>query len=224
MRSGSLAGVPVLAILLCSCIAPHSVEPKIQVFEQVKLAGDVRVTVGPRAILDNLGGRIGKFDRNIVVMDGLAFRDAAFPDGGWYLSSLIQAPERRSSIRQSLGVDYLVLIGPARLEEITDEKGDFHVLVPSGVSGTKTSTLSAVVIDLITGQEVTWIVVEASGTYRVGSYLIYIAGTDPATDSAAYRGLSEAVASTVRQHHGAGRTGIAVLAAESTADPFSAPR
>ncbi|MDH3375116.1 MAG: hypothetical protein OEM85_17290 [Gammaproteobacteria bacterium] len=215
-----LAGLAVLAIVFGGCIAPQTVDPEIHVIEKVRLADDVLVSVGPRRILESLSKRIAKHDRDIAIVDGLTFRDTAFPEGEWRLSALVEVPERRSSVAAALDVKYLVLVGPAKLEEITDEKGEFYGIVPSAVSGTETSTLSAVVIDLNSGQSLSQIVAKASGTYRVGAYLIYVAGTDPMTESAVYSGLSEAIVGAVRKDSGEGKVRLALLAAEGTAEPF----
>lgn len=220
--------VPIRAViiasqaLLCACVVPHSVDPEVQVFEEVRPAEDVRVSLGPKSVLDDLAQQIEKLDRRIRVVDGLTFRDTAYPEGGWRLSDLVDSSERRDTVAAKLGVDYLVLLGPGKTRT-SDEKGEILVIVPSGIKGTETSRISAVIFDLASGQALSRLDVEASGTYRVGTYLIYMVGTDPKTQAASLRGLSTGISEQLRKVAGEQPIRIAILAAESKTEPFRSP-
>lgn len=213
-------GLAVLAILFGGCIAPSPVTPEVRVYEEVRFSDDALVSVGPRRLLKELSERITKHDSNIAPVDGLAFRDTAFPEGGWSLPALIETPERRSSVATTYDAKYLVLVGPARLEEITDSKSVEWAF--GGTVATETSTLSAAVIDLRSGEAVSLLVVNAAGTYRMGYFLVYVAGNNPTTEAAVYKGLSEAIVDTVRKNSGGGKVRIALLAAEGASEPFQA--
>lgn len=208
------------AMIVAACIAPHPVAPEIEVFEQVQFADDVLVTVGPRRLLEKLSSTIAHDPRGVVVVDGLRFRDAAFPEGGWRLTDLLGATEHRNHVISELDVDYLVLIGPARIEEYGEEKGEMLVLVPGAVWGEETSSLNAAIIDLRSGRADARFVVKASGTYRAANYLLYMVGTDPMTESAVLTGLSEYLVDWLIEHSQIEGIGIALLAAESIAEPF----
>ena len=144
-----------------------------------------------------MSDRIAKLDGDITPVDGLVFRDTAFPEGGWSLLALIADPERRSSAATAFDVKYLILVGPARLEEKTDSKSVEFAF--GGTTATETSTLSATVIELRSGDVISSLVVSASGTYRMGYFLIYVAGNDPTTEAAVYKGLSSAIVEAIRK-------------------------
>lgn len=211
------------AMIFASCIAPHPVKPEIEVFGEVRFADDVLVTVGPRRLLANLSGKIESDPRGVVVIDGLRFRDTAFPEGGWRLKDLLGTAELRDRVISKLAVDYLVLIGPARIEEYGEEKGEMLFLVPGAVWGEETSSLNAAIIDLKTGRAASRLAVTASGTYRVATYLLYMVGTDPMTESAVLQGLADSLVDWLTEHGQGEGVRIALLAAESAAEPFHSP-
>ena len=174
LRNNPASARVVLAMfpaILTGCIViPQSVDATVEAHEEVRLNEDILVSVGPRRLLDNIAQNISKLDRGITIVDSLAFRDTAFPEGGWRLSDLIEPAERRLSVAAALDVGYLVLLGPASLEEMSDEKGG--MVWPLGaVSGKETSTLSAVVIDLSSGRALSQLAVSASGTYHAVLYI-----------------------------------------------------
>lgn len=183
------------AVLLSACvIIPYPVEPDIQRLEMAAVGGDVRVTLGPRHLLEDVSERIRKLDRTLSVVDGFEFRDAAWPNGGWWLGDL---PYSSSDSAGLHGVRYLVLLGPGELDEEIGGSGTGLPGVAIAGSVELRSRLSALVIDLRSGQPVVLLIADARG-HRRGAGVIAVAGwTAPMTRSAAIDGIAGAIASTI---------------------------
>lgn len=206
--------------LQTGCVAPYSVTPEIETFEPVEFSDDALVTIGPRELLEDLSRSITKNKAGIAVVDGLTFRDAAFPDGGWRLQDLLGQPEHLKRVASEAGVDYLVLIGPARIEEYGPETGELPVLIPGAISAPVTSEIEAVIFDTATAKPLTGVTVAAEGTARMASYLIYMVGTDPMTRTAVIKGLSDSIIKKIAEQKSTEAVRIALLAAESATNPF----
>ncbi len=203
------------ASLIMGCIiVPTPVTPHIETDEEVHLSDYTMVTVGPRKLLENIGERITDSRTGIEVVDGLAFRDSAFPEGGWLAKDLLQ-PAAAKRVAEELDVDYLVLISVEVIEEYGDEHNYLIPVLGGVMSGQEKSALSAIVIDLRQASLLPRIRVEASAKWRGAIWVIYGVGTDPMTEAAVLEGISDAITSTLSEHAGRDDIRIALLAAEA---------
>ncbi len=209
--------------LLTGCvIVPHPVAPHTERAEEIRLADDILVSVGPRRLLEKITDKVSKRRKDITVVDALTFRDAAFPDGGWQLADLL---ERGNAARvgSELDVQFLILIGAGNIEKLGEDKG---VYVPGliGLQYTeRTSVLSVLVIDLPNAQPVAQYRIEASGKLGMANWVIFFAIKVPMTESAVLRGLMDALDKSVAVQTGRDKTRIAILAAEADADSLEDP-
>ena len=75
----------LLGIALSGCLAvPHSVDPEVSKTEKVVLpAEEILLTLGPRNFLHTMEEALDEVDPDLDIVDGLKFRDTAFPEGGW---------------------------------------------------------------------------------------------------------------------------------------------
>jgi hypothetical protein len=142
--------VSLLALLIGGCLlpVPLPVRPDVTRIDEVRISDDVLVSAGPRLLLERLSRRLEKSRPGLTVVDPIAFRDTAFPEGGWRLDELLE-PERRERIDDSLGVRFLVLIG-AGVTQVRDQIGIFFPGL-SAAAMRETTVLAAVVFDLDTG-------------------------------------------------------------------------
>ena len=203
-----------MAVMSCVFI-PYPVKPDVVQSEAITLSAEhTMVTLSPRKLLEKIAKEIQGADDNIEVVDGLTFRDLAFPDGDWTLSRLLER-DVCERVREQLDVAYLVLVGPMTFEE-GEPKGHFLLSIGGyGAAQVDTeSTLSAVIVDLQTQETVCQVTSEAHGK-QTWAGLFYFVVTIPMTDPAAIRGLGDGVAKAITERAGAEPIRIAVMAGES---------
>jgi hypothetical protein len=207
-----------------SCVfIPYPTRPDVAQSEVITVADErTLVTLGPRKLLEKVTKEIQEANPAIDVVDGLTFRDVAFPEGDWNLAGLLE-PEACERVREQLGVDYLVLVGPMSYVE-GEPKGHFGLWI-GGYGAAQVdieSELAAVIVDLKTREAVSQVTSEAHGT-QTAAGLFYFVVTFPITDSAAIRGLGDEVARVITERAGTQPVRIAVLAGEPTTDSDTEP-
>jgi hypothetical protein len=143
--------VVLLGFSLClgSCvIIPYQPEAETrQTPAEVPNPELVRLSVGPRELLKEVGKDLHKADARIEVVDGQSFLDAAAPAGELTLASLLD-PATAPRI-EALAVDYLVLVGKPETRELSSRGGMFPFLGFWGLQQVKsTTTCRAVLVDL----------------------------------------------------------------------------
>jgi len=179
----------------------------------------IRVSVGPRRFLEEIGERIATEDPRIEVVDSLEFRDTAFPDGGWYLEDLLGPGAPRLDAGTD-GVRYLAVIRDfgTTWSEDNDHITSTLPLLPAAL-GVATYAdrmeLAAVVVDLRTATPAAFVRVDAEG--RGGMAILFWFGvvTLPQTKHGARTGIADAIANVVTRDAAGGSIRIAILAAES---------
>jgi hypothetical protein len=176
--------------------------------------GEVMVTVGPRKLLEQVSEEIAKTDARIEIVDPIAFRDAAFPDGGWTISHLFQEGNCRR-VSSELDVDYLVLIEGVK-EIPGDEVGGVAIWVGFYGAGYSEEEvrLSATIIDLKNERSLYDINSSAQGTFS-GVGLFYGLFIVPMTESGAIEGLGHGIAKSIINNGHTEKVRIAVLALEN---------
>lgn len=204
-----------------ACVAvPYSVEPTAEESATVVLpAEDILVTVGARKFLAAMEKAITEQDPDIEIVDAVAFRDVAFPAGGWTLTALL-TPASCERIQQEMAVDFLLLFGPLE-QNLSGIKGA-HLMhenlgapLPFGVGRMDAeATLSAVVIDLKAGEIVCQVDVSAEGTATIISY-VYSLVPYPNTDDSAMDGMAEELAEEIREHTDQSRPRVVLMTAEA---------
>jgi hypothetical protein len=210
----------LLCLLLAGCIViPHDVEPDIAETDHVILpAEDILLTRGPRRFLEMMEEAVVDADPDIQIVDGMRFRDTAFPEGGWTLAQL-QTQATRERLQQALAMDYLLLFGPLEYDHGSVEGPNtltMGIPVGAGVGQVdEQSTLSGLVIDLATGRVVSQVDVTAAGSTSFAIWIIVAVGTAPDTGESAIKGMARALATEVRGHTAKPRPRVALLAAEA---------
>lgn len=218
MKRSALVALPWM--LLCSmgptgCAVTAPIQGTTQVThrDDPALPGDTLVTVGPRRLLDLLSERISSVAPELKRVDGLRFRDTAFPQGGWRLRDLLETGNRTRVVRE-LGVDHLVLVSPL-VYTVGEESGFFVPLVAGAQSADHKATLSATVYDLKSGLALRRIDSAATGKERVYSYVILFSGTTPHVVTPLLDAMVKEIVDTLGAAKGQGASRIAILAAES---------
>ena len=207
-------GVAMSALLSSGCVVvPYSVTPVIEVTESVEIEEDALVSVGPRRFLDKLMEMIGKKDARIEFVDGLTFRDTAFPDGGWRQTDLLE-PTVAARAVASLDIRLAVLVGQRPTGTLSEETDLMVPALGGYYSGRETSVLDAIIIDLETATVVNRITAEASGRGRIVGYTIVFAGTVPRTEAAVIDGIVDSITETIQRHITDDRIRVTLLAAE----------
>jgi hypothetical protein len=203
-------------------VVPYPVVPEVDRFDDVHLAGDTLLTVGPRITLERIAERIEKENPAIEIVDPILFRDTAFPVGGWQLEELMDS-ERCRQVVEELGVRYLVLVGGGA-EEVRDEMGIMMpLMMPAGLMTMHTtSVLSAVVLDLKSGDPTCRFRYEMEGIGLMAVWVIFVAAFVPISGRSAENSLGTALARFFYDEGVDGELRIAVLAAEASGDPFVA--
>jgi hypothetical protein len=205
---------PLLAVAMSCVLIPYPTRPDVARSEAVTIADeDTLVTLGPRKLLEKVTKEIQEANPAIDVVDGLTFRDVAFPEGNWNLARLLEA-ESCERVRKQLGVDYLVLVGPMSYVE-GEPKGHFDLWV-GGFGAAQVdieSRLAAVIVDLKTRESVSQVTAEAHGKQTAAGFFYFVV-TIPMTDSAAIRGLGSGVAWIITERTASESVRIAVMAGE----------
>lgn len=170
------------------------------------------VSMAPRRLLEEITNELKSTHKNIEIVDGLLFRDTAFPEGGWRLGELF-VPEVRRRVNEQLNLDYLALVGAIETSQ-DEEKGFMFPGLLGALSVEGTSTITAIVIDLRTGELVSRIVSEARGTAFILNYIIILAANEPQIDSGTAEGLAREIGKVITELAKPGKTRLAVLALE----------
>lgn len=208
----SLLVLTVMGLTGCAVMAPVQGKPEVTRLERTGLPEGTLVSTGPRRLLAHLESRIKVVAPHLTTVDGIQFRDTAFPRGDWQLGGLLEA-ENRIHLVQQLQVDYLVLIIP--LEYTVDEESGFFIPFAVGAqSAQHRARLSATIVDLRTGNVLSRIDSTAAGKERVYSYVILFSGTMPHVVTPMLDALVKAIVETIDTAHAHAPARIAVLAAE----------
>ena len=170
------------------------------------------VSMAPRRLLEEITKEIKSTYKNIEIVDGMLFRDTAFPEGGWRLKELF-VPEVRRRVNEQLNLDYLALVGAIETSQ-DEEKGFMFPGLLGALSIEGASTITAIVIDLRTGELVSRIVSEARGTALILNYIIIFAANAPQVDSGTAEGLAREIGKVITELAKSGKTRLTVLALE----------
>ncbi len=210
-------GLQVLNLTGCAMTAPFEGKPEVTFHDNMALASNTLVTVGPRRLLDLLAKQIAATDAGMEPVDALLFRDTAFPEGGWRLQELLNE-DRRASIVKTLEVDYLILVTPL-VYTVGDESGFFVPLVAGAQSAEHKTSVTATIYDMTSGAALCRIDVAAMGKERVYSYVIIFTGTTPHVVKPALDTLVKQIVQTIRTANQKSRMRMAILATESMPQP-----
>lgn len=201
-----------LSIMGCGVGVPTKAEINVVRSQDVTIDDDDKVSMAPRRLLEEVTKEIKNTYANIELVDGLLFRDTAFPEGGWRLKELL-VPEVRRRVNEQLNLDYLALVGTIETSQ-NEEKGFMFPMLLGAMSAEGASTITAIIIDLRTGELVSKIVSEARGTTHIYHYVIIVAGNEPQTDSGAVEGLANEIGKVITELAKSGKTRLTVLALE----------
>ncbi|MEN8207270.1 MAG: tetratricopeptide repeat protein [Pseudomonadota bacterium] len=205
----------ILILSAAGCLpAPYPVSPDVTVNEQVEQIDDIILTLDPSELLEKISRVITDSHKNIEIIDEVTFWDTAYPEGGWKRGQLLE-PDTRKRISTQLDVRYLVVVGPEELF-LSEGKGFGIPPVFSVGSAKKVSNISAVIIDMRSGETVCQISSEAHGTSHGAFWVVIFAATIPLTESSAINGLAKETGRVIDELAGSERVRIAVIAAEST--------
>ena len=221
--SRGIALVLVAGLIGAGCaIIPYPVPTDVERIDDVRLADDVLVSAGPRRLLERLEDRLEESRPELSVMEPIAFRDAAFPEGGWRLAELLET-DRCRRVSEDLGIRFLVLIGGG-VTQVRDEMGIMApLMLPAGaMAARETSVLSAVIIDLERGVPACRLRSEGEGIAVAALWVIFSAFTVPLTGYSAERALARALAKALVEDADGGAVRVALMAAEASGDPFVA--
>jgi hypothetical protein len=219
----SVTSIPLMYVLLllvllivpsipgCAVGVPGISSREVVRSRDVKVQDTAVVSLAPRKLLEKVSKKIETSYDNIELVDSLQFRDTAFPEGGWRLKKLLN-PETAQRVTKQLNVDYLALIGT--LDVSDEEKGFFFPLLVGAISIESKAALSALIVDLHTGEVISKISSEASGTGLILYYVIFIAGagSEPSYDSIS--GLANEIGRIVTELTPQGKPRLAILALE----------
>ena len=215
IRSSDVLGVFMLTLSVTGCLAvPHPVSPDVTLNENPVLTNDIILSLGPRELLEDFTNHISGTYENIEVVDGMLFRETAFPDGGWKLSQLLE-PDTCSRVSIQLDIDYLVIVGQEELS-FGEEKGGYFPLLYGAMWQEKVSKISSVILDMKTRETVRQISSEAHATEMAVIYVVIVAGNVPLTSSSAIKGLAKDTGRVIDELVKSEKVRIAVIAAEST--------
>jgi len=205
----------MLALSATGClVAPYPVSSDITIDEQVALTNDVILTLEPSKLLEEFSTDLENSYKNVEIIDGSLFQNAAFPEGVRNLSQLLK-PEICSRVNKQLDVAFLVVVGPDKLTRSKSKDAYLPPIIGAG-SQEKVSKISAIIIDMKTGEMVCQISSEAHGKDRYAVYIVVIAGTIPLTRSSAINGLAQETGRVISELALHKKVRVAVMAAEST--------
>jgi hypothetical protein len=209
----------LVAMLSAGCVVVPYSPPTESQSAPVRLenADQVVLTIGPREMLEETSASLRRRDRELEVVDSLAFRNSIFPEGGWQLSKLLD-PAVRPRLTAS-GADYLVVVGPVRVA--ADEGHGLFLEIPGygfygAASGSTQGSALVLIVDLARGEVLDAVETRARGTdVAVGFFygLIVHATTETSVRSACL----DSVVETVRAARPKGVVRLALMAAEPVA-------
>ena len=221
-RIVALIGICTGFAALSGCvIVPHPVPADIEHHGQIRVQDGVIVSAGPRRLLEKVSKRIVTGHGDIRLVDAIAFRDAAFPEGGWQLATILD-PNGGDAVAAT-GTDYLVLIGPGSLTSYGDDKGGYVPALAGVQYAEQTSRLVALVIELASREPVGMYSVEADGTPVMVTWIVLSAFKHPMTETAVLDGLADTIVAQLRGRSLHSPIRVAVLAAEGHSNPFNLP-
>lgn len=200
-------------------VVPNKATQNVTRSEKVIVPEYTILTLGPRRLLNKISHEIEELSPNIEVIDGLLFRDTAFPNGGWTLKELLQ-PETCSRVNKELNVDYLVLVGSLKMTS-EEAEGVFLPLLFGAMSGEHSLTLSALIFDLSSGDQICQINSEGRGDEYTLYYVIFVVGFIPNIKTATIKGLANEVVSVITHRGTHEGKQIAIMAAETPVDTSS---
>lgn len=202
----------VLSIMGCAVGVPSKPSREIMRSREVTVQDNAVVSLAPRELLEKVSKEINTSYENIELVDGVQFRDTAFPEGGWRLEKLL-TPETAQRVSKQLNVDYLAVIGAWEVSE-GEEKGFFIPLLAGALSAESKAALTALIVDLHTGKVISKIASQASGTSYILYYVIFMAGNEPQISSEAITGLANEIGSVITELNPQGTERLAILALE----------
>jgi hypothetical protein len=170
------------------------------------------VTVGPRRVLEDIGREVGKLDPQIQLVDGVALRDALFPNGGWTLAALLQE-DNRPNLTAS-GADYLAVIGPSKSGKM-DSTGAFafYLVFLGAQKTTQHVSMSVLLVDLQAGRALESAEIKADGTGTAVGYVYAIIVT-PEMDRSLQQGAAGGIVHAVRKVRPNGGVRVGLMARE----------
>ncbi len=206
----------VLPSLLASCVVVPYSPPTESQSTPVRLenAEQVILSIGPREMLEDTRASLRRRDRDLRIVDGLAFRNAVFPEGGWQLSRLLD-PAARPILAES-GADFLVVVGPVQVE--ANEGHGMFLEVPGfgfygAASGTTTGSALVLIVDLARGEVLDAVSTRAKGTdVAVGFFYGLI--VHATTETSVRNACLDSVVETIRAARPEGVVRLALMAAE----------
>jgi len=209
-----------LILVGCGVGVPSKASFNVRRIDNGGVDQGVMVTLGPRKLLEKLSKEIVNNNKKIEIVDGLLFRDTAFPEGDWSLERVLE-PKVRSRVSDALNVDYLILLGSP---ESASGKGEgFFIPMAIGAgSGESSTKISAVIIDLKKGGVVTQIESVGSGTGLFLYYVIFIVASEPQTETGAIEGLAMEIGDVLVENTQSKRIRIAVMAMEPMDEHYAA--
>lgn len=221
MSKSKRSETPIALVLLCLfCLGgcpmlieiPYPVEARSIRTEDLTPPGDLYVTLGPRMLIEDVGQRLERRVPNSEFVDPLAFRDVAFPDGGWSVADLTD-PDVCSRVNGALSVRYAVLLEVGPQTDRDRERSVFFGLGETGYD-TEESVLSALIVDM--GRSEILCRAESSASGKEVFLLTWAGGyaTNPVTEQAVLAGLSDTIADLFMQQHETGSLRFTVLAVE----------
>jgi len=208
--------------VLCSCVAiPYTPDTEIaRLNGKVPDPSAVKLTIGPRLFLEEMGEKLVIRDKRIQIVPGLEFRDSVFPAGNWTLSTLL-ATETHERISETQ-VNYLIAFGPMRYEE---DKSDNAMWAGVGFWGVYDvegkAEISIVVVDLEKSCVVDLLLAECKASFR-GIGWFYGAFTVPRHEHSIAEELADELVQILKAARPEETIRIVLMAAEST-DFESAP-
>lgn len=215
-RYVAAAACLALATLIAGCIVVPYSPPTESQSTPVRLenAEQVVLSIGPREMLEDTRASLRRRDRDLEIVDGLAFRNAVFPEGGWRLSQLLD-PAARPSLAAS-GADYLVVVGPVQVD--ADEGHGMFLEVPGfgfygAAAGSTTGSALVLIVDLARGEVLDAVSTRAKGTdVAVGFFYGLI--VHATTETSVRNACLDSVVETIRAARPEGEVRLALMAAE----------
>jgi hypothetical protein len=206
----------VLTTLLAGCVVVPYSPPTESQSTPVRLenAEQVILSIGPREMLEDTTALLRRRDRELEIVDGLAFRNAVFPEGGWRLSQMLD-PAARPRLAAS-GADYLVVVGPVQVE--ADEGHGMFLEVPGfgfygAAAGSTNGSALVLIVDLARGEVLDAVSTRATGTdVAVGFFYGLI--VHATTETSVRNACLDSVVETIRAARPVGVVRLALMAAE----------